>query len=412
MTKHPQPLSELRNLGGIETVFWLMDQNHQTHFCIVAEVAGETSESQWLDALTLIGSQSPLVSAQILTAADGRPFFATTVSRGVPLQVAARDRRGWEEHVADELALPFDVASDPLVRGRLLHDQERSVLILTFHHAVADGSSASIFLREVLRVAAGLAVKVGTTTTSLEHAIDQEGWPDIEFARGTSGDIPPPGYRRAQGSRATILSRHLSIDATAKLRARARAEGATVHAILCAAAARAYSMAAPGDAARPRVMTPIDVRRRLLLGTESLGLFVSATTTRLDEQSADIWDDAREFSARLGVFKDPTVLAANVRGVRALVAELPSVEETAAIWAKAFGAEILLTNLATVAIPDHYGSLVLERLWGPAVSMGIESEQTIGVITLGGRMNLLHTSYEPADGFLDVMVCLLLLAAT
>ncbi len=46
----------------------------------------------------------------------------------------------------------------------------------------------------------------------------------------------------------------------------------------------------------------------------------------------------------------------------------------------------------------RHGPFTLEALWGPSVTLGFALAQTIGAITLGGRLHLLHTSYEPARG--------------
>ncbi len=56
--------------------------------------------------------------------------------------LAARQR---EEH-----AQPFDLASGPLGRGRLLHlGAEHHALLLTFHHSIYDGASMNVMMREV-----------------------------------------------------------------------------------------------------------------------------------------------------------------------------------------------------------------------------------------------------------------------
>ena len=52
--------------------------------------------------------------------------------------------------VAEEAALPFDLAGGPLVRGRrLVLSDDEQILVLTMHHIVSDGWSAGIFLREL-----------------------------------------------------------------------------------------------------------------------------------------------------------------------------------------------------------------------------------------------------------------------
>ncbi|MEI9901129.1 MAG: condensation domain-containing protein [Hyphomicrobium sp.] len=52
---------------------------------------------------------------------------------------------------AKELATPFDAHAAPLVRAVLVNDDDRCVLILVAHHAIADGMSLVYLIRDVLR---------------------------------------------------------------------------------------------------------------------------------------------------------------------------------------------------------------------------------------------------------------------
>jgi hypothetical protein len=86
--------------------------------------------------------------------------------------------------------------------------------------------------------------------------------------------------------------------------------------------------------------------------------------------------------------------------MRDQVAGIMTVDQAQAFLAQQAGADILLSNLGAVDFPDRYGPFTLEALWGPSVTLGFALAQTIGAITLGGRLHLLHTSYEPARGLL------------
>ena len=53
-----------------------------------------------------------------------------------------------------------------------------------------------------------------------------------------------------------------------------------------------------------------------------------------------------------------------------------------------------------VDFKDTYGPLTLHALWGPSVHAGFAMGQTVGAVTVGDQLHLLHTSYEPASGLL------------
>ena len=55
-----------------------------------------------------------------------------------------------QQIVAQETATPFDLATGPLFRARLLkHAPNQHSLLLTFHHIIVDGWSASLFAQEL-----------------------------------------------------------------------------------------------------------------------------------------------------------------------------------------------------------------------------------------------------------------------
>jgi hypothetical protein len=64
------------------------------------------------------------------------------------LALSTREAR-LDEHVRDEAERPFDLATGPLVRTRLLKiDARRFVLVHAVHHIVSDGSSMQLFIQE------------------------------------------------------------------------------------------------------------------------------------------------------------------------------------------------------------------------------------------------------------------------
>ena len=56
----------IRPLDSLEHLFWLSDQNRPLHFAVTAQVSGETSVSEWREALARTNSVSmwPLITAR------------------------------------------------------------------------------------------------------------------------------------------------------------------------------------------------------------------------------------------------------------------------------------------------------------------------------------------------------------
>lgn len=410
MTVLPRAPYTLRRLDGLEKAFWLLNQNRSTHFCTIAEIEGTFKPGVWHGAAEHIGRQLVFASAQIRVFEDGHPIFEIGEPRGIPLSLVDADPRQWTDRVEEELSHPIDASVDPLIRMVIVSDSSRSTLILTMHHSVGDGPSAVHLIRDLLLAASGEVIAVASDIKSLEQAVDDLSMPSLMFPPIRSDALfHAPGYRSAAITRPRLATGTLSTKDVSALRTLARANGATLHGALSAAAARAFAALRPQHAViPPRVFSPIDARRRLLRNAENLGAYINAVTVDLLKFSEDFWEDACQYSSKVGLFNNPDVLAFGIRGVRAALDGNPTVAETAAVWAKVYGAEILVTNLGALEVPSHYGDVSLTGLWGPAVSTGIAHEQTIGVASFEGTLRILHTSFEPIDGLVELMVDTLL----
>ncbi|MGW6258070.1 amino acid adenylation domain-containing protein [Streptomyces sp. NPDC055085] len=87
----------------------------------------------------------------------GEPVQVTDACDGIDLNAedlrhlpAAERTRAVTERVREESVGPFDLSGGPLVRFRLLHVEEwRSVLLVTAHHAVIDGGSVGVLIRDL-----------------------------------------------------------------------------------------------------------------------------------------------------------------------------------------------------------------------------------------------------------------------
>jgi NRPS condensation-like uncharacterized protein len=391
-----------RPLGALEKLFWLADQNRPTHFAIAAEVGGATRVEQWQDALDRVCRQSALIWSRIVPDQHGAPVFTPVPHGSIPLDVIENAISEWTAHVAGQLAQPFDTSRAPLLRATLLHGADRSVIILCVHHSIADGLALSFLMRDVLRTLAGQPVRLSTETASIEQLVAaRRGSLAMPQAEAAPTARPPMPYRPLGASRPQVKALRLTRETTRALREWARLERSTLHGALCAAVTAAASTLVPSwSDLSLRVVCPIDVRRRMLNSSEHIGLCVTAVVVDAEGSTQDFWSMARSFSDRLEPAKSVEGISAVVGMAHDLVSPISTVEQGQEVFAQALSAEILLTNLGAVEFEDTYGPLTLHALWGPAVDTGFAMGQTVGAVTVGDRLHLLHTSYEPASGLL------------
>jgi hypothetical protein len=270
--------SNPRPLGALEKLLWLADQNRPMHFAIAAEVGGSTRVEQWQDALDRVCRQSELIWSRIVPGERGVPVFISVPYGSIPLHVAENAMSEWTAHVAGQLGQAFDASRAPLLRATLLHGVSRSVIILCVHHSIADGLALSFLMRDVLRALAGEAVRLSTESAPIEQLIaakrsSTSAMPEAETTRAAR---PPMPYRPLDGSPPRLEAVRLTREATRSLRERARSERSTVHGALCAALTAAASTLVPGWSDLPlRVFSPIDIRKRMLNGSEHFGACVT-----------------------------------------------------------------------------------------------------------------------------------------
>jgi len=117
--------------------------------------------------------------------------------------------------------------------------------------------------------------------------------------------------------------------------------------------------------------------------------------------SADFWDLARYAKSSLTAKQSPQRVAREMKGLEQALEAGVDVDTASQILAQGFPCELLLTNLGSLPIQADDGGLKLKSLWGPAVLMGFEGEQTVGVTTTSGALSLLHTSFAPLPSLLQ-----------
>jgi len=157
--------------------------------------------------------------------------------------------------VAEDARSPYDLAVAPLLRAQLLRlGEEQHVLILNFHHIVADASSLGDFYRELALLYDGFKSGLSPALPTLavqyaDYCSWQQEWLASQAAQTQltywrerlngalaplelPADFPRPAQQSYRGAR---LSRRLSTELTGALKSFSRREGATLFMTLLAA---------------------------------------------------------------------------------------------------------------------------------------------------------------------------------
>lgn len=132
-----------------------MDPSSTTYnVCVALRMRGPLREPALAAALTALADRHPVLRLTVATR-RGRPLGVLTPP-GTPVDLRTADAPGAgrdaeiQRVAAEEMATPFDTATGPLMRARLLRfAPDDHTLLLVWHHLVVDGWSVRIVLRDL-----------------------------------------------------------------------------------------------------------------------------------------------------------------------------------------------------------------------------------------------------------------------
>ena len=373
---------------------------------MTAHVEGQTTIAAWRTALDALQERHPFFSVGIERGDGGSPYFRPDVNARIPLRVVANpERANWQMEVAKELATPFDEQRAPLVRAVLSHGTRESVFVLTAHHSIADGLSLTYAIRDVLRALNGKTLEPLPPTPPQELLVQSSQRMRDDTQKSAQAAPPVNGrsvdFRPLYGSLPSIDELRLTPDLTGCLVMLSRKEGTTVHGALCAALALAgREFSSDWRNAPVRILSPFNLRKQIGI-SEDCGLFVWAGVITVEPLTlVGFWDIARLSKSSLTSQQSLENVTLGMKTLSEALA--PSIDAYGAsqILAQAFPCELLLTNLGNLPCQFDGDDLKLKALWGPAVFMGFEGEQTVGVTTTNGSLCMLHSSFTPLPSLL------------
>jgi hypothetical protein len=390
----------------LEQFFSLVDQHRPVHFAVAAHIDGHTTIPAWRSALDAVQARHPLFSVGIDPREGSAPNFRRVASAPIPLRIVKdMSQSSWQVEMAKELVTPFDAQQAPLVRATLVRGTDESMFIFTAHHSIADGLSLSYAVRDILHALCEEALEPLPAKPAQESLVGKLQNARYDTGRPTQSgpqhNGTPVAFRALDDSLPRIDSLSLSRDLTSKLIELCRRERTTVHGALCSAlvlAGREVSRSWSNTSIR--ILSPFNLRKQLGIA-EDCGLFVWAGIVPMEPTSADFWDMARFAKSALTSTQSLESVSFGMAGLNEALEAGIDVHGASQVLAHAFPCELLLTNLGSLQCGFDCCDLKLKALWGPAVFMGFEGEQTVGVTTTNGSLCLLHSSFAPLPGLLQ-----------
>ncbi|MEO0650421.1 MAG: condensation domain-containing protein [Planctomycetota bacterium] len=261
-------------------------------------------------ALAAIVERHPILRARFVDTPDGLrldldgPRPAASERHDLSALNATQQPLALEGHLRELAAGPFDLASGPLLRTRLLHlETQEHVLLLAQHHAITDGASLDLWVQELdaCYAAALRGAQVDRPLPPFDYA-DWARWQGerLEAERGrVLADFWSRTLAGAPGEPALRADHPLPSERTHAGRSFELALGQPLSEALRAGAARhatspftvalaAFAAALARFGGVDEVVLGTAVSGRQIAGTDRLlGLFVNAVPLRLRPRDAD-----------------------------------------------------------------------------------------------------------------------------
>lgn len=390
----------LRPLGATEHFFHLWTQVYPVHFCLCAEIEGAVDADALRSALNQVRARHPILRARIVDDEElGTAFHESDQPIELKTIYAGRNA-DWRPTVERELQKPIGTGRSALLRVTALRTPEVTAIVLTFHHAIADGLSATWVLHDVMRALAGEKLEVFKSFSPVEEKILGLS-PRADHASDPDRIVPilpwPRPLAPPASPRTNIDTVEFSKDETASLIERCRSNNTTVHSVICAAAAR-HVPASDEDIVR--ITCPFDMRKMAEIDFGACGIFlgVGSPEVRIKENTS-IWDDARRIGNSMTKARSPEVATDFIRQVSAEFLPTVGPEKVLEFFSSMPQSALVVSNLGILPLAEQYGAYTIKAVWGPAMLTNLpEDRQTIGVCTFGGQLRIVHQSYVPIRG--------------
>ncbi len=286
-------------------------------------------------------------------------------------------------------------------------------MVLTFHHAIADGMAGIAVVEDLMRALAGEIIEpLGTPDAINERTfqaggfLSQDGFDKVAMAipdEATLLDIAErPLWRRFKDDKVSVGTATLEIAFAERLREIARSNGTTVNSAICTALAIAAGMR---EARRDyTILNPVNLRPVLGLSAKECAMrAIAGTLTLSDASLLNFWALSRKFGAQLNELRKPERVQQTNRALERLIGPRCDPRIASGLLGT-LGYNAVVSNLGRLSVPDRIGDVELEAIWGPVGQARLNEERFIGVATSTSVMRFIEATPSYQAPLLDALI--------
>ena len=382
-------------MNVIERAECLLDSGSSgnMNFTVIAAYRGPLAIETLEQGLKALQGQHRLLGSTLEW--EGRNCRFTPTGHPVPIQMLSLPEdagQAWKPPTMAALRQRFDAAGEPLWRVSWLRGADQGQLLLTFHHAIADGLSAMALVQQLFQLLGaipGAADAPAWGRDGAEPILDLEN----TFATARHGAFPVQALpeRQDAGLSTGYVLEELSAEASRALLGWSRERGLRLNATLHAAFLQAlvqHGLLPPRTTAHTVVnlrglaqpTLPWDLMRLLRVCVDTpITVDPSAPLDHLASQLHGVLQQQ---------LRDGTPIKA-LNTISAALADTPSPRE---LWQRSWREGGLITNLGKVPVEAQHGRVELERLFFVAniepIAMPDRPLAVLGALSFRDRLML------------------------
>ncbi|MGE8526104.1 condensation domain-containing protein [Chryseobacterium rhizosphaerae] len=391
-----------RKLMMVERIMYV-DPETPVNCIFAAKIKGELLEQNFKTALEKIQQKHALLRVVIDSKSEKYPFFIEEKEIApIPLRIVERKTdQDWLTESQKEWKILFEEEKTPLARVVWVRGQDVSEVFWAIPHCISDGTTGVTLMKELLQLLDNPALELEPyeAFTSVDEFLPSnfnvkskkfKAKLYLTFARFFFM-LQQKSKKRNLG-KDYVLHQKLDPTTTAQITERCKANGVSVHALLCSAFMQAFQEV-KGKEAKGKVISPVDVRHFIPeIKEDHLFAFAPTVDLAIKKGSSDLLNNAKQI-------KEDLVQKIGKMEARELLwmgeQMHPIVDRMISMLKSSNGGhDVTLSNMGRINIPNDYKNFNIDTIFSPTVAFPWLNSNTLVASTYNHQMDFIFLSNE------------------
>lgn len=391
-----------RKLMMVERIMYV-DPETPVNCVFAAKIKGEIPEQNFKTALEKIQQKHALLRVVIDSKSEKYPFFIEEKDIApIPLRIVERKTdEDWLTESQKEWKILFEEEKTPLARVVWVRGQDVSEVFWAIPHCISDGTTGVTLMQELLQL-------LDTPDLELEP---YEAFISVDEFLPSNFNVKSKKFKAKlyltfarfffmlqQKSKKRNLGKdyvlHQKLDkaTTSQITERCKANGISVHALLCSAFMQAFQEV-KGKEAKGKVISPVDVRHFIPeIKEDHLFAFAPTVDLAIKKGSSDLLNNARQIkedlTQKIGKMEARELLWMGEQ-MHPIVDRMISM-----LKSSNGGHDVTLSNMGRINIPNEYKNFSIETIFSPTVAFPWLNSNTLVTSTYNHQMDFIFLSNE------------------